>query len=452
MKFIYLIALLALTGVLHAQIDTRVDAPAPARTTTDTADKKTDATAEDAKAPQPSPALSGLETLDEGALHDQLTFSGQLSGFADSRAQTTSDGSHLGFASQIGAETKFEHIWRQSSLVVDYSGGFSKGNPGSNLGQNYQEVGVTQLLWRGRWHFMAGGQFTYLPESDFGFNVFRSIPDPTANLNSTAVPTQTVFTQPTVQLHETGMSEVDYQLSRLSSISAYGTFSRQSFDNSNLLNSNQINATLGYNRTLNPRDSVALTYSFGQFSFEDTSPQLQTHTIQLFYAHKFARDLGLKVSVGPQLRSFQNINGAAPGIDANVAGSAELDYQLRHTHLDLGYLRETTSGSGVLVGSLVDQVSLSADRQLSKMWHGTLSMAYAHTSELESFPPGPKQAFNAAYAHVTINRRLSRTVEGFFSYGIQIQNSQTGPSGLAYFGRHLITIGLSFHPQSWLLR
>ena len=459
MKFIYIITLLAATGVLHAQIDTRVNPPKPAPATTQATDEATDKTDEaagDAKGPQqPSeqqPVLSGLEVFQDNARNDQLSFSGQISEFADSHARTTADGAHFGLTSQFGGQVKFEHSWRQSSLTADYSGGISTGDRGSNLGQNYQEVGVTQLLLRGHWRLMAGGHFTYLPESAFGYNVLRSIPDATATLKSTAILTQTVFTRPSVQLHETVVSEADYMVDHLSSISMYGTYTRQSCDSPGLLNSNQVNATFGYNRSLNPRDSIALTYSFGRFNFDNPSDELQTHTIEFFYAHRISANLGLKVSIGPQLRSFQHISGTDPGIPATVVGSAELDYQLRRTYLNVGYLRETTSGSGVLVGSLVDQVSVNADRQLSKLWHASVSMAYAHTSELESFSTGPKQTFNAAYALVSINRRLGPNVETFFSYGLQVQNSPAGASSPGYFNRHMITIGLLFHPRAWVMR
>lgn len=450
MKILFAIMLLAGTGILNAQIDTRVNAPPPPAVATG-AQEDANAAPQDVKSPQQQPALSGLELFDENALHDQLSFSGQISGIADSRSRQTPDGAHFGFASQVGGQARFEHNWRQSSILADYSGGISTGDQSANLGQNYEELGLTQLLWRGRWHFMAGGHFTYLPESDFGFNVFRSIPDVTATLNGSAVPSRTVFTQPTVQLHESAVSEVDYLLDRLSSISIYGVYSRQSFDSRDLLDSNQINATFGYNHILNPRDSIAVSYSFGQFDFDNTSAQLQTHSIQLFYAHRLGRKMGIKISAGPQLRSFQHVNGNNLGIHAAVAGSAELDYQLRRTHLNFGYLRQTTSGSGVLVGSLVDQVSMSADRQLNKAWHGALSMAYARTSHLESFMPAPQQRFDAAYAVIKLDRRLGRTVEGFISYGVQIQNTPNGASNLAYYTRHLVTIGFLFHPRSLLM-
>src|SRR5947209_4905709 len=394
MRTLTFISLLLAASFLQAQIDTRIDAPASSASaaTTPGTDKTSDS--ENTKASQQMPSLAGLQAEGGSETTDEFSLAGQVVGFADSRARQTAQGSQFGYASQVGGQVKFRHTWGQVSFLTQYAGGVSTGDT-ANLGQNYQEVGVTQLYWHGRWHFMAGGHFTYLPESNFGFNVFRSIPDANASLNSAGLPGQTVFTQPTTQMHETAVSEVDYQLGRLSSLTIYGIFSRQSFDNRNLLNTNQIDLTVAYNHALNRRDAMAVSYSFSEFDFDNTQAQLLTHSIQFFFQHRLGPRFGLKLSAGPQIRDFQNIAGERTGLRVAMAGSADLDVQLKKTHIDLGYLRQTTSGSGVLVGALVDQFSISADRRLGRALHGALSMAYAHTSRIESFPAALQQSYIA---------------------------------------------------------
>lgn len=452
MKALTFITLLLGASLLHGQIDTRIGAPATSpsdKEASDTEKKSSDVEKKSDSETKPSqqlPALAGIQAEGASTTIDEFTVSGQVTGVADSRAQQTPQGAELGYASQAGGQAQFQHTWGQASILAQYAGGVSAGDT-ANLGQNYQEAALTQLYWHGRWHFMAGGRFTYLPESSFGFNVFRSIPDVNASLDSTGLPGQTIFTQPATQMHTVAVSEVDYRLDRLSSLTMYGLFSRQTFDNSALLNTNQIDATVAYNHVLNPRDAMAISYSFSRFDFDNTLPGLQTHSIQFFYRHRLGPRFGLRVSAGPQIRQFQNITGET-GIRASLAASADLDVQLKNTHLDLGYLRQTTSGSGVLVGALVDQVSLSAERRIGRKLNGSLSMAYAYTSGLESFPGVPEQNFNALYAIAKIDRDLTRSVNAFISYGVQVQGSQTVLGSVSYPTRHLLTIGLNFHPQA----
>lgn len=452
MKALTFITLLLGASLLHAQIDTRIGAPPASSADSATSpsdkdgsdtEKKSDS---ETKPSQQLPSLAGIQVEGGSTTMDELSVSGHVTGIADSRARQTPQGAELGYASQVGGQARLQHTWGQASLLAQYAGGVSAGDT-ANLGQDYEEVALTQTYWHGRWHFMAGGRFTYLPESSFGFNVFRSIPDVNASLDSTGLPGQTVFTQPATQMHTVAVSEVDYRLDRLSSLTMYGLFSRQTFDNSALLNTNQIDATVAYNHVLNPRDAMAISYSFSQFDFDHTAPNLQTHSIQFFYRHRLGPRFGLRLSAGPQIRQFQNIAGET-GFRTSLAASADLDVQLKNTRLDLGYLRQTTSGSGVLVGALVDQVSLSADRRLGRKLNGSLSMAYAYTSGLESFPGVPEQNFNALYAIARVDRDLTRSVNAFISYGVQVQGSQTVLGSISYPTRHLLTIGLIFHPQA----
>ncbi len=450
MKLLTLITLLLAGSALYAQVDTRINAAGS--TAPDAVNSKDPAPAVDSNAaaePERTPFLSSLEAVKRDYSPDALSVAAQFSEFADSTAHQTPQGPGFGMISQFGTQMQFQRTWRHASLLAGYSGGFSPG-PRSSTAQNYQEVGLTQMFTYGRWHFLAGGRFTYLPESGFGFNAFRSILDVNLSLNPRVTPSQSVFTQPTTQFDEIGMAQADYSLSRLSSIVVFATYNRQTFDSHALFGNNELSTTLSYNHVLNARSSVAASYSFGEFGFDSTPLQFQTHSVQLFYGRRLSPQISLQLSAGPQLRTLQNTVVNA-GIDAVIVGSADLDFQFKHTHLGLGYSRQTSGGSGVLAGSLVDQVTASADRDLSRYWHGAASLSYAHTGSLDEFNSLARQRFNSVYAAVRLERNFGRNTAGFISYGVQIQNSSSAASDLLFPSRQLVTLGLIFRPRSLLL-
>jgi len=458
MKPVFWVILLLAAVSVSAQVDTRVKAPeTPAATpTSKDADDSSSSTTEQSQ--ERLPALSGLEVLRSDLGRDELSISGQVSEFADSHARHIGQASGFGAVSQFGALMQLRHTWGRAVAIAEYSGGFAEGSRGSSEVQNYHEAGFTQTFTGGRWRFLGGAHFTYLPESGFGFNAFRAVPDANAALDPHVQPAQTVFTRSLTQFNETFATEVEYGLNRLSSITMFGTYGRRVFDGTiplnspTLLNSTETGAAFGYNHIVNSRNSIAVSYAYGQFDFDRAAGQLRTHSAQFFYARRLNRKLNYKLSAGPQLRMFQTI--AKSSVDVIMAGSAELEYQMGRTQLDLAYLRQTTGGSGVLAGSLVNQVAMNAGRQLGRLWRGSASISYARTASLDGLTLFAGQAYDAVYATGRVDRHLTRTLDVFLSYGVQVQSSQTHVSGAGalFPTRHLIVTGLVVHPRPLLLR
>ncbi|HET6840968.1 MAG TPA: hypothetical protein VFK06_04670 [Candidatus Angelobacter sp.] len=455
MKRPILISLLLIACCAGAQIDTRVVTapvntkdPDKANSSDNNSDKDKDKGEESERSRDRQPALSGLETLRRDIGHDTLSFSGQLSGLADSNARQTNLDPSVGVFSQFGGLVQFQHTARSGVTTAEYSGGSTAGGSALGQEQSYQEVGATQTLSIGRWHLLGGGHFTYLPESAFGFNSVRAVPD--ANAAANAGTGQTIFTQAGTQINRALLAQGDLNLNRFSSITMLATYQRQTFDNQGLLNTSEIDARFGYNRILSSRRSVAVAYSFGQFDFDNTTARLQTHSIQFFLSQKLSQNTSFKVSLGPQIMVSQGSVAAGTGV--TLSGNAELDYKLGRTQLDFSYSRQTTGGSGVFTGSLVNQVMVLADRRINRIWDVSTSVSYAHTGSLEGITTFAAQTFDAVYATSRVNLRLTRNLDAFLSYGIQVQGFQTQAPSVTYPARHLAVIGLMFHPRPLLLR
>lgn len=451
MKTLIVTTILLATGMAAAQIDSRVNAPGTPAAVPATPGNSPQAETQESGQQNRSSALSALDIIENDSGRDQLFITGQFSEYLDSTAQHTTGGDGFGAASEIAGRVQLNRVWQNSSLVLDYTGGFGQGGRDSGLTQDYQEIGVVQMFNHRRWYFLAGGHLTHLPESSFGFNAFRSIPDVNATLDPRITTPQSLFTQPTTQLNETFVAQADYALSHRSSISASINYGRLTFDNQDLLDSSQVSTSFGYNHILSVRDSVALSYIFSQFNFEEVAPRVQTHDIQFIYRRRLPHRMGLKVSVGPEIRNFQHTL-PDPGLQTSITGSAELGWQVGRTELSVGYIRQTNAGSGVLVGSLMDLVSLNADRRFARVWHAIGSVGYAHTGSLEGFAALGRQSFNSGYASIRIERDITRSMTGFMSYSLQAQGAQGDVAGLTYPTRHLIIFGFVFRARPVMLR
>src|SRR5260221_6569821 len=69
----------------------------------------------------------------------------------------------------LGANLSFLQQWSRSQLAINYSGGgFFTSSPGQDNGSYHQLAFAQSFAWR-RWQLQILDQFSYLPESQFGF-------------------------------------------------------------------------------------------------------------------------------------------------------------------------------------------------------------------------------------------------------------------------------------------
>ena len=126
--------------------------------------------------------------------------------------------------------------WNRSQLVVNYSGGgfFSSS---SALGSGaYQQLALAQSFQWNRWNVQLLDQFSYLPQSAFGFGIGTGLAIPGAGGSAPVIPgignnyspNQTIFASTGPRYSNVATIQVTYALSARGSVTASGTYANSS--------------------------------------------------------------------------------------------------------------------------------------------------------------------------------------------------------------------------------
>jgi hypothetical protein len=129
-----------------------------------------------------------------------------------------------------------------------------------------------------------------------------------------------------------------------------------------------------------------------------------------------------------------------------VAGSASVTYNLaRVTSLDLRYIRGVSGGSGVVMGSRMDTVSLAAMHSFGHSWSGSVTGTYSRNTALFQ-----NQLFTTKSAGAQLTRKFGRDFSGYFSYMAIDQSSRfpfVAPVNLLQGLYNVFSFGIQFTPR-----
>ena len=355
---------------------------------------------------------------------------------------------NFGSVSIISGGLSLERKSSRSDLTARYNGagtfyvGDSNAIGSSRLNATSHEFGVNQALGFGRWTILVADEFTYTPEAVFGYAGAGGggigFGNDLAGLQNAWLPNQTILTQRSSRLSNTVLGQVQYSLSRWSSITVTGAYGFLHFPDGTLMDSNQMNFGVGYNRTLTRRDSIAVAYNYARFHFDGTNSNLQSHSAQLIYGRRVTGRLSLQVSGGGQWYGYDT---AGSSTRMNWTAGTSATYRLRRTDLGLNYTRSVTGGAGVLAGSRSDTVYASLGRPLTRKWNASFNAGYSHNKGLRT-----RQSFDSQYAGVTLDRRLSRNINMYLSYNLQRQTGGVPCPGCSdHLIRHLFGFGFDWN-------
>jgi hypothetical protein len=241
--------------------------------------------------------------------------------------------------------------------------------------------------------------------------------------------------------------------------------------------SSEITSQVAYDRILNPKDQVALSYGYQGFDFSVAGTAFHSNVIQAMYGHRISGRMDLLISAGPQ---FTKINQQVCSVDGvpfslcqqaggktspvgatkiGAAGRVSLLYKFPRTSLSLSYQRYDTNGSGLFAGAETDTAALDASRPLSRVWDLFTDVGYSKNNQLQL--PGSSvnaSSFTLGYAGVGLHRQFGRSLKGFVSYqfnelGFNTScplsaegSTSTGPCS-HISQRHVGSIGLDWTPR-----
>jgi hypothetical protein len=377
--------------------------------------------------------------------------------------QTTASGWNS--TSYITGNVSLLQAWSNSQLSVNYSGGGFFSTESSQGNGYFHQFGLDQNFdWR-RWQLAFLDQFSYLPETSFGFGsgtdislpgVGGSLGPPLPGLGGNFQPNQTVFTSFGTRYSNTFTTQAVYELSARGSINVAGSYGILRFLKAGNIESNDYISNIGYNYALGKKDTLGVLYRFSAYRYIGNPQALDDHVVQLSYGRKITGRLALQISGGPEITTFHTPIGNATN-HIGESANATLNYAMARNSLTLTYIRGVSNGSGVQLGSSADQVQAGVGRRLSREWQGNFNFGYARNGSLGNPTAGQSsQAINSYYIGGGVSRPIGRDANFSLAYTAQIQTSNqavcaTGTCNTSYT-QHQVTLGFSWHARPFVVR
>jgi hypothetical protein len=414
-------------------------------------------------------ALSGVQTLSLGGLkasHSYWQPRIDIFESADSNAQTTTSGYSWGSWTSLSGGVDVHHVSANNDLILNYLGGGMFSTTAGTNGGMVQQVGFSDRFALRRWTIIFLDQFSYLPESGVGFGGQAGLPlsgGTVGGIGSAFHPGGTLLVGQGRNVSNSFTTEADFALTPRTSLTLVGGYSLLNYPDSNLLNSWEASARLGFNYLWTRKDTVALFYTYNGLRYNNSDQSIDTHTIQVSYGRRVTGRLTFQVAAGPEIAvSRLPITLGGNGIpSANStqllwALDASAEYQLQRTGLSANYSHGVSSGSGVLAGSIADVVQGSATRQMSRTFSSGLTAGYSRNSGVA---PGALVPISQNYNYWYVGANASHpwgAVGVTLSYQMQYQDSNatfcTGATCGTNLIRHLISVGVGWHGSRVLLR
>jgi len=352
--------------------------------------------------------------------------------------------------------------WSRAQLAVNYSGGASFSSDSAQGTSQFQQLGLLETFDWGRWQLHFLDQFSYLPETQFGFGAGTalSIPGiggplapPLPGLQNSYVPNQSIFTTFGPRYSNSFATQAAYTVSRRGSITAAATYGILRFIEAGNIESNSANFTLGYNYVLTSADTLGVQYRFSGYRYIGNPQAIDDQVLQLVYGRKITGRIALQLFGGPDVTTFRvPINNSTNRVSGS--GGASLTYALNRGSMALNYDHGISGGSGVFAGANTNQLQFSLGRQLSREWAASLNLGYSRNGSAVSAPSS--QAYNSWYVGGGLSRPFGRNANFTIGYTAQIQTSNQAVCAAGTCGTnftvHQITLGLQWHARPFVLR
>jgi hypothetical protein len=347
--------------------------------------------------------------------------------------------------------------WRRSQLIVNYSGGGFLTTDSSQGNGYYQTFAVSQSFEWDRWIVQILDDYSYLPQSSFGFGSGTDLGDagvgsfgPTIpSLGGGFVPNQSIYSSIGPRTSNVGAAQVSYSITPRGSITASGSYGLLSFTDPGSIGSRTVTASLGYNYLLSRESTIGLLYRFSNFQYPGEPQAFGSNVVAVAYSRKLAGRLALLLNAGPQFVRFRvPVGGQSTNVGANV--TAGITYAIKNGDLAGNYVHGLSGGSGLYTGSTIDQVTFSVSQKLGRSWTGHASVGFADNRTVgvttpNSLPSSTKTLFLGGGA----NRPIGPNVNLDLAYSANI--TRTGQTTGSYPTTQYFTISLRWHARPFVL-
>ncbi len=365
----------------------------------------------------------------------------------------------------VGASLSLFKGWSKSQFALNYSGGGAFTTQTGESNGTYQQLGVGQNIQGRRWQLQWTDQFSYLPQTQFGFGASTSLSLPgiggplgpsSGGLGGSTVPSQSIYAAIGPRYSNAAVVQVTYALSSRQSLTAAGSYGLLRFTQSGNVDTDNIIGSFGYNYALTPKDSIGVVYRFTAYHYAGEPQALGDTTVSIAYGRKITQRFALQLFAGPEYTTYRVPIGTTTSRMSGAA-SVSLTYGLRQGGLNLNYTHGLGGGSGVLVGSEMDQLLFGASHRLTRAWNINGSLGFASNRSLanSSSTTANNVSYKAWYLGGGVSRPIGRNVDFSASYTASISEpNQPGCIGLncnASTTQHSITVFLQWHTRPFVI-
>ncbi len=411
--------------------------------------------------------VSGVQNLTLGTpqmRHSYWVPGIQYSNTAGSSSSNPAVNSGWKTTSFVSGNVSLLEAWSRSLLTANISGGgFTSTDQVQGSGQ-YQQLAAAYEVDERRWQLFFDDQFSYLPQSSFGFGGTSGLASPgiTGSLGATlpglqsgVVPGQTILTAAGPRYSNAIAAQLTYEVSARGSITIGGVHGLLRFTKSGNLGNDTETLNGGYNFAITPKDTLGLSYRFSAYHFPGGPQALGDHAVQIVYGKKITGRLALRLSGGPQVTTFRvPVNGLKRSISGS--GTASLNYAFRRSNVTLNYTHGVTGGSGVFSGATTDQISGTWGRPLTRVWNGNITLNYAKNRQILATSGAASPSFSTWFPGAGLSRPLGRTANISLGYQAQIQGSNiaicSSPNCGSSSTAHQVFLSFQWHARPLVLR
>jgi len=354
--------------------------------------------------------------------------------------------------------------WSHSALSVNYSGGGFSSTDNLQGSGHYHQFAVAYEIDQRRWHVLLVDQFSYLPQSEFGFGgtsglafagITGALAVPLPGLQNVFVPGQTIFTAIGPRYSNASAAQLTYDVSRRGSITVAGVLGLLRFTNSGNVNSDTNILDVGYNYAITRKDTIGFSYRFSAYHYPGAAQALGDHLAQFVYGRRVTGRLALNLAGGPEVTTFRvPINGLTRRVSGS--GSGSLTYAFRRSSVGLSYSHGISNGSGLFTGASTDLVGATASRQLTRVWSGSLNFGYAKNRQILTATGLTSPTFDSWVPGAGLSRPLGRTMNFSLGYQAQIQVSNlplcNTPNCGTNYTQHQIFLSFEWHARPLVLQ
>lgn len=431
-----------------------------------------------------------------------------LPGLHFSESADTNVGNQLGGSTfstvtrGLGSLT-LQKLWKNYDLAMDYVGGAAYYNQsGIGLEQLQQFDMDNRINWK-RGQLAIRDSFSYLPEGTFGFSAYGGEGAYNSGLGSLGAGLlgsaafagqasafnggSTVSLGQVPRLTNLGLVDVVENLTPKSAVTVAAGYALVHFygdiespagseENISFIGSREFTAQAAYDRVLNAKDQVALSYGYQAFDFSTVNTSFHASVIQIMYGHRVSGRMDFTIGAGPQFTHLDadesvcvipvpSNDCTADGgsfvvypVKANhigLAGRVSLRYRFPRTTVSASFQRFNMDGSGLFAGSESNIARLDVRRPLNRVWDLFADAGYSRNARLQL--AGSAINGNTAtyeFAGAGVHRQFGRSLRGFASY--QFNNTSfdatcpvlgTVPPCSNTSQRQVVSIGVDWTPR-----